>query len=375
MTFTFFSFLVLLAAAAAMRIFPNGRERQWALAIFNLLMLGFVVRSFTYLPLINIAVVWLLLRRNKKLSFARLVLIIVLMVLFMLRPKVAALAPMVMRQWPSNLGASYLAFCLIGLAIDRYRGLVGPVRLRDFWNWALFFPSYTAGPIRRFSPLVQQFAAGGRENFWWSVVRVMVGIFKRVVLVNLTSPLAGFLTEPTRDWIQLLVGTYAYSLNIYLEFSAYTDIAVGAAGMLGFRIEENFRWPYLATNISAFWKRWHMSLTGWLRDYLFIPLGGSRGDAARTALNTTLVMVVIGLWHGLTANFLFWGLYHAAGLLIYRAYIRLFRGGDRSVRPGRWRRFGGWFLTFHFVTLGWIIFACSLPRAAQVIYILFTGGR
>jgi alginate O-acetyltransferase complex protein AlgI len=375
MIFEVYPFLTLLIAALAMRLAPPGRPRQIVLALFNLMMLIFVARSYAVLLVVLMAFVWLLVRRKRKLSRGALAIVIAVLIVALLRPKIAHLVPS-MKQWPDNLGLSYLVFCLIGLAVDRYRGLVGPVRLADFWNWISFFPSFTAGPIRRFAPLAKQFATGGGENFWWGVTRVIVGIFKRVVLVSLTSPIADYLPNPaTRGWVDLVLGTYAYSLNIYLEFSAYTDIAVGAAAMLGYRIEENFRWPYLATNISAFWKRWHMSLTGWLRDYLFIPLGGSRRGLASTTINTVMVMAVIGLWHGFTPNYLWWGLYHAAGLLIYRAYTRLAHGGDRSVHPGRWRRFGAWFLTFHFVTLGWVLFACPLGRAVQVFVLLFTGGR
>ena len=374
MTFTLYAFVVLAVAVVAMRLLPAGWPRQIALAVANLVLMVYLARGYTVMLLVVLGIVWLLLRRGQRISPERLWGIIGLMVLLMMRPKIAHLLPATMKQWPATLGLSYLAFCVIGLAIDRRRGQVGPVRLADFWNWISFFPSFTAGPIRRFAPLAEQLRHGGRENLSWGVVRIATGAFKRVVLVGLAAPLAGFLNEPITDWPLLVVAVYAYTLNIYLEFSAYTDIAVGAAAMMGLRIEENFRWPYLATNISAFWKRWHMSLTGWLRDYLFIPLGGSRGSFVRTAVNTVIVMTIIGLWHGLEMNFLLWGLYHAAGLLIYRLYVRVVRRGNREIRPGRWRRFGAWLLTFHFVALGWVLFACPLGRALQVLYILFTGG-
>jgi len=273
------------------------------------------------------------------------------------------------------LGASYLAFCVIGLAVDRYRGQVKELQFLDFWNWVTFFPSFTAGPIRRFAPFAAQ---AGRNSaapdIWWSLLRILVGLFKRIVLAETLTDVALFITKTDTGTLDTWFGLYAYSLKIYLEFSAYTDIAVGAAGLLGLRIEENFRWPYLATNISDFWKRWHMSLTGWLRDYLFIPLGGSRRSWARTALNSTIVMAVIGLWHGLSFHFLVWGLYHALGLLIFRAYVDLFRGGDRRPRPQGWRKFGGWLITFNFVTFGWLLFECKLYQVKHVLLVMFGGG-
>lgn len=375
MTFAAFSFGLLFLCVLVVRLLPPGKMRWLALAAFNLVFLVYVAGTMAIAAALYLLVVWLLVRSGgEKLPKWRLIVVILLMSVFILRPKIGDALPAA-ANLPIMLGSSYLAFCLIGLAVDRYRGQVQRVNTLAFWNWATFFPAFTAGPIRRFTPFAAQQATGSEPApFWWGVTRLLIGVFKRIVLVGSLAPLASLLTESTTSYLELWLGVYAYSLMIYLEFSAYTDIALGAAGMLGLRIEENFNWPYLATNISTFWKRWHMSLTGWLRDYLFIPLGGSRAGRARTALNTVLVMVIIGLWHGLTTHFLVWGLYHAAGLLIYRAYTNLLRGGDRSVKPGRWRRLAAGLLTFHFVTVGWVFFACDLDRAWMVIKIMFTGG-
>jgi len=375
MTLTTVSFAFLIVATLLVRLLLTSKERWTALAVINLLMLMVVAGRLAPLAIALILVAWLLMRQGgAKMQRWRLVAVIVLGLIFLIGPK---LNPHLEseRQFPMLIGASYLAFCLIGLAVDRTRGHVTKVGFVDFWNWISFFPSFTAGPIRRYMPFVEQLSTSTRlQDIWWGATRLLIGIFKRLVLVSMLTPTANFLNETGASTWQCWLGMYAYTLKIYLDFSAYTDIALGAAGMLGLKIEENFNWPYLATNISTFWKRWHMSLTGWLRDYLFIPLGGSRAGWPRTALNTVVIMVVIGLWHGLAWHYLAWGLYHAAGLLIYRAYTDLFRGGDRGIRPGLWRRLGAGLFTFHFVAFGWLLFACDVQQAWRVVVTMFTGG-
>lgn len=369
-----FALTTLIVAALTLRLLPDKSLRAIALAAVNLLMLVYLTEKLAPLAIGVMIVAWLLVRGGReRLPRWRLIAVTALMLVFLLWPKLNPNLPEAIR-FPALIGISYLAFCVIGLAVDRYRGHIEHVGFLAYWNWLSFFPSFTAGPIRRFGP----FAAQGQPDADTAdrlagALRILIGLFKRIVLAAMLAPSAAFMHDPQASMAELWIGMYAYSFKIYLDFSAYTDIAIGAANMLGLRIEENFNWPYLATNISTFWKRWHMSLTGWLRDYLFIPLGGSRGGWSRTALNTVIVMVVIGLWHGLNLNFLAWGLYHAGGLLVYRAYTDLVRRGDRRIKPGFWRRLGAGVLTFHFVSFGWIFFNCGIRQAVAVLVRMFYG--
>ncbi|HPQ68189.1 MAG TPA: MBOAT family O-acyltransferase [bacterium] len=374
MIVTTFAITALIVSALTLRLLPVGRSRSIAMAAINLLLLVYLLRELAPLAAVLIVGAWLLLRGGpERLPRWRMLTVTALMLVLLLWPKLDDVVPADL-HFPALIGISYLAFCVIGLAVDRYRGRVERVGFWDFWNWLSFFPSFTAGPIRRFTPFAAQMnGEAAAPDRLYGALRVMIGLVKRVVFAAMLAPTAALMRDPTAAPLELWIGMYAYAFKIYLDFSAYTDIAVGAANMLGLRIEENFNWPYLATNISVFWKRWHMSLTGWLRDYLFIPLGGSRVGRVRTALNTVIVMVVIGLWHGLQLNFLAWGLYHALGLLIYRAYTNLLRHGDRTVKPGFWRRLGAGLLTFHFVAFGWIFFNCGFWEAVAVIIRMFNG--
>jgi alginate O-acetyltransferase complex protein AlgI len=161
---------------------------------------------------------------------------------------------------------------------------------------------------------------------------------------------------------------------LYFDFSGYTDIAVGMARLFGYRIEENFDWPYLKTNLRDFWRSWHMSLTGFMRDVVYIPLGGNRRGAGRLYLNLLIVFVLIGLWHGGEGHYLLWGLYHGTGMVAYRAWQRWRDAANRPARASRATRMWSWAATFHFVVFGWVLFACP-TRDALTVYLGLMGGR
>jgi alginate O-acetyltransferase complex protein AlgI len=167
------------------------------------------------------------------------------------------------------------------------------------------------------------------------------------------------------------VAVYAYAVQIYADFSGYSDLAIGAAALLGYRLTENFRRPYVSTNLQEFWRRWHVSLSTWLRDYLYVPLGGNRGTSLATYRNLMITMLLGGLWHGAAWTFVIWGALHGAGLAVVRWWQRR-RGG--RLETGGWRRIAASVATFHFVCFAWIFFRSqSLDDALAVLGVLGEG--
>lgn len=183
--------------------------------------------------------------------------------------------------------------------------------------------------------------------------RIVVGLFKKGVVADSMTALALRLQTPDVVTVPgLWMATYAYAIKIYFDFAGYSDLAIGAALLFGYRVPENFDSPYLRRNLSEFWRHWHISLSSWIRDYLFIPLGGSRVPRPRAALNLLLVMALCGLWHGAAWNFVAWGLWHGAGLGVLRLW------------PRPLPRLLATFLTFQYVCLGWVLFAAPSLSAA-----------
>jgi D-alanyl-lipoteichoic acid acyltransferase DltB (MBOAT superfamily) len=220
-----------------------------------------------------------------------------------------------------------------------------------------FFPHLVAGPIVRASHLIPQFRsvpALGRAMVAMALLLIVWGLFKKAVIA---SELATTLVDPVffdpaaRSSLDLTLAAYGYAVQIYCDFSAYTDMAIGIAALLGYRFPHNFNQPYRAASLQDFWRRWHISLSSWLRDYLYIPLGGSRHGLERLCLALAATMLLGGLWHGASWNFVIWGALHGGVLAAERLW--------RDYRPRGWRELPkplGILLTFHFVTLTWIFF-------------------
>lgn len=276
------------------------------------------------------------------------------------------------------LGISYFTFKLIHYLVDSYRGTRPHGGYRSFLLYIFFFPILPLGPIERWPNFLRE--ARQLNGFKWEyltegLTRIILGLFKKLVLADAFAIFSEKLTtqglSSTAYWFII----YSYALRIYFDFSGYSDIAIGSARLFGYRIIENFNNPYFKSNLSLFWKNWHMSLTGWFRDYVFIPLGGSRGSFARTLLNSFIVMSLTGIWHGASLNFLTWGLYHAVGLTLLRLYNKIV-----SPRlPGFWRDSKlsagfGTLLTFHFVVVGWVFFATDFNQSLYVVSKLFFRG-
>jgi alginate O-acetyltransferase complex protein AlgI len=273
------------------------------------------------------------------------------------------------------IGISFYTFHAISYVIDIGRGDIRPMPLADFAMYLSFFPHLIAGPIVRASELGPQIQgrADPRNIEAAEAFRLIAaGLFKKVVISSyvssaLVDPVFGAPGAHGR-W-ELVVGVYAYAIQIYADFSGYTDIAIGCALLLGIRFPQNFDAPYRALSLQDFWRRWHMTLSRWLRDYLYLPLGGNRGGVRRTYRNLFLTMVLGGLWHGAAWTFVVWGALHGAYLVgerIVRA--RWAETHPQPVLPAVVRRPLQWALTFNVVCLAWIFFrADSLGTAFDVI--------
>lgn len=257
------------------------------------------------------------------------------------------------------LGISFYTFHGISYVVDVWRAKITPCRsLRDFLCYSTLFPQLVAGPIVRYSEVADQFVRRrvGREDLAEGARRFIAGLGKKVLIANQVSVLADaifLLPESERTAAAAWVGVTAYALQIFFDFSGYSDMAVGLGRMFGFRFPENFDYPYSAGSMREFWRRWHMTLSRFFRDYLYIPMGGNRHGALRTALNLVAVFALCGLWHGASWNFVAWGLFHG-----------LFLAAERVLEPvtGRtpdWLRPAGHGYTIIAVLLSWVIFRCD----------------
>ncbi len=275
------------------------------------------------------------------------------------------------------VGISFYTFQTMSYTIDIYRRELEPVkRPIDFALFVAFFPQLVAGPIVRARDFLPQLLTRptflAREHMM-GIYLIAGGMFKKVAIANyLSVNLVDrvFETPHVYSSLEVLCGIYGYALQIYCDFSGYSDVAIGAALMLGFRLPENFDRPYQATNLQEFWRRWHISLSTWLRDYLYISLGGNRGGGWRTYRNLALTMVLGGLWHGASWNFVIWGALHGGALAAHRKYREWMRGRPTldALTRTRWFKGGALVATFHFVCLAWVFFrAQTLPEAMAVL--------
>jgi D-alanyl-lipoteichoic acid acyltransferase DltB (MBOAT superfamily) len=284
------------------------------------------------------------------------------------------------------IGISFFTFQAISYLVDLSRGkLDGPLPLLNLGFYLSFFPQLVAGPIVRATDLAPQIdrrpdprTIPAGEAFWL----IAQGLLKKVVIssylaTNLVDPVFDVPGEHSR--LDVLLAIYGYSVQIYADFSGYTDIAIGCALLLGFRFPKNFDSPFRALSIQDFWRRWHISLSTWLRDYVYIPLGGNRGGRVRTARNLALTMVLGGLWHGAAWTFLVWGAIHGAALIAERLVagpLRRRRADQASHLPQKVSTGLRWFVTVNVVGLSWVFFrADSVERALELLERLVVGGE
>src|SRR4051812_17550649 len=266
--------------------------------------------------------------------------------------------PLSTRSIVLPVGISFFTFMAISYVVDTYRGDFEPVTLGRFAAYLSFFPHLVAGPIVRPGELLPQMETRRdprRVDTSRAFYLIATGLFKKVVIANyLATHITDqvFAVPGNHSSAEILVAVYAYAVQIYADFSGYTDMAIGLALLLGFRFPQNFDSPYAAVSLRDFWRRWHMTLSRWLRDYLYIPLGGNRKGRARTYANLMLTFLLGGLWHGASWTFVVWGGIHGTGLSF--EHWRRDRPGFVETAPGRAGLWGRRLLTFNVVCLAWI---------------------
>jgi alginate O-acetyltransferase complex protein AlgI len=272
------------------------------------------------------------------------------------------------------IGISFHIFQCISFLIDIYRGEAEPPKkLRDFLAFMTLFPQLIAGPVLRYKDLENQFTdrTHTSEKFSQGAYRFMTGFAKKVLIADTVALLVDqtFLLEnPTMAdaWL----GTLAYTVQLYFDFSGYSDMAIGLGLMMGFRFMENFNFPYISRSITEFWRRWHISLSTWLRDYLYIPLGGNRKGPVRTYVNLFLTMLLGGLWHGANWTFIIWGAWHG-GILALERFANAIK---KESQPNIIKSFAQMILTFFLIIMGWVMFRAENVNKAMKFYTAMFAG-
>jgi alginate O-acetyltransferase complex protein AlgI len=269
------------------------------------------------------------------------------------------------------VGISFFTFQSLSYTFDVYRKKIEPVRnVVNFGFYVSFFPQLVAGPIVRASEFIPQLYGDfhlTKNEFSHSLFLISKGLIKKIVIsdfIAVTFIDRVFDAPSLYSGFENLLAIYGYGLQIYCDFSGYTDIAIGLALILGFRLPVNFNSPYKATSLSDFWKRWHISLSRWLKDYLYIPLGGNRKGKIRTQVNLLITMLIGGLWHGASIRFIIWGALHGIGLVINRTWNMLF---SKNRINGKVFRFISVFITFQFVCFCWIFFRAPDMNSVSIM--------
>ncbi len=272
------------------------------------------------------------------------------------------------------IGISFYTFESITYSVDIYRRVHKP--LDKFWEYQMyiiFFPKLIAGPIVRYHEIADQIQnhikTDNFNNRLNGFIRFCIGLSKKVLIANVVGRQADAIFSINTDQLSTPVawiGALAYTLQIYFDFSGYSDMAIGISKILGFKLPENFDNPYISKSVTEFWKRWHITLGSWMRNYLYIPLGGNRVAKGMVLINLFIVFVLSGLWHGAGWNFILWGVYYGLFLVIERIFIR-------NKNPKGLIAYVGWIYTFIIVVVGWVLFRVENIDAAFIyIYKMFS---
>ena len=271
-------------------------------------------------------------------------------------------------QMTLPVGISFYTFQILSYTVDVYRGEAqvqkNPI---DLACYVTMFPQLIAGPIVRYTDVAEQLKQRGRGDFQKGASRFLVGLGKKILFANLLGEVCAA-WRGTQDGSVLFSWLYAvsYTLHIYFDFSGYSDMAIGLGALLGFRFPENFNYPYIAASVTEFWRRWHMTLSRWFRDYVYIPLGGNRKGMGKQLRNILIVWLLTGFWHGAAWNFLCWGLYFAALLILEKLF--LLRWLDKAPR------FVGHLYTILCFIMGWVLFAITdFSQLGQYLSAMFTA--
>lgn len=272
------------------------------------------------------------------------------------------------------LGISFFVFEFIHYAVEVYRGKPVVKKFMDFALFASFFPTQIAGPIKRYQDFIPQLDIPAK--FKWEYIDegmqlILMGLCKKVLLAdNLAMVVqAGFSHPEKFSSIDMWLIAYAFAFQIFFDFAGYTDIARGSALLFGYKVPINFNLPYLAANAADFWRRWHISLSSWLRDYLFIPLGGSRGSKWFTYRNLFITMALGGLWHGAANHYLLWGVYQGLLLIAHREFVGVMEalGWHAKLVKSKLYHVFSVIVTFQFVCVGWVLFRAESEQNAWQI--------
>ncbi|MEW6280651.1 MAG: MBOAT family O-acyltransferase, partial [Candidatus Eremiobacterota bacterium] len=273
-----------------------------------------------------------------------------------------AIDPVIVPEIPLPLGVSFIVFEKITYVVDIHRGIAPPARsLADYLTYVFLFPKLLAGPIVKYHDIADQLVSPRHryEDFRDGCTRFVVGLAKKVLLADTLAPVsdAAFATplnslDPSAAWL----GLVCFNMQIYFDFSGYSDMAIGMGQMLGFRLRENFRDPYLSSSVTEFWRRWHISLSTWIKEYLYVPLGGNRVPTWRAYANLCLCFLLSGLWHGASWTFVIWGCSHGVALILDRLFWLRWQQ-----RLPAWLNVLATQFTIHFT---WVFFRCgTLPHA------------
>ena len=359
---------------------PGVKFKNWILLILGLIFYSFGSFSGILLLLGPTAVTYVLglLIRREKLAKSAMILGVGGNLIFLLVYKYlgALLSQMfglqqVAQSLIAPIGISFFTFKNISYLIDCYRSReTVTARFQDYLLYVSFFPQIMAGPITRFSDFSEQLKErnGDLDKITDGLQRFILGLFKKVILcsaiggaVDRIFPMEASVLDFRLAWI----GAIGYMVQIYFDFSGYSDMAIGMGNMLGFHTPENFNYPYIASSVADFWRRWHISLSTWFKDYLYIPLGGNRKGQLRAALNKLIVFLLCGLWHGYGLTFLLWGAWHG----VFSALESL-----KIIDTKKMPKFLSHLYTLIVVCLGFVMFrAASVEEGFRIIGAMFTG--
>lgn len=268
------------------------------------------------------------------------------------------------------VGISFYTFQSISYVVDVYKKKVTPTRSWfDYIFFLSFFPSLVAGPIVRadyFIPQLKKNLVPSKEMIWGGLWLVILGIFKKAVLADYLAQYNDLIFNSPDFYtgLQSIMGVFGYTFQIYCDFSGYSDMAIGLASIMGFKLGINFDSPYQSRNISDFWRRWHISLSSWLRDYVYIPLGGNRKGVLRAYLNNFITMVVAGLWHGATWTFVFFGITHGIGLIVHKAS----KPWLKKIPDNIFTNSIFWIITFTFISFSLVFLRAATVDDALLIF-------
>ncbi len=276
------------------------------------------------------------------------------------------------------VGISFYTFQSISYVVDVYKNRIKPTESwLDYLFYLSFFPALVAGPIVRadnFLPQLQKNESATPNNIYGGLWLIIIGIVKKAIIADYISQYNDLIfNDPaTYTGVQAFMGVIGYTMQIYCDFSGYSDMAIGLALIMGFHLGLNFDSPYQSKNLTEFWRRWHISLSSWLRDYVYIPLGGNRKGTIRTYVNNFLTMLIGGLWHGAAWKFVFWGAVHGIGLAVHKACKPIL-----VKIPDVWYvKFLGWLVTFVYVSLLWVFFrAADFSDSVLIIKNIFTDWQ